>query len=293
MCFACNQARNKVVQATEKSDRKGLVRFLITQVYGVITDSKSPFMQLFKNQYQVQTGRALEHKGGTNQDIHLIQAGFCGNNAVSTASLIFEMFGSHSVKNIILLLLYEADLIDFEAWNPYAPEIVLVPNGHDNLQLSALERILSTTSKSVCMINPTKSSRTFERILQSNDVVLLNTIEEERINHKSSMKPRLSWLMPWNWFARKPKQIKSEPIVAERPKIKPERSPAKVTKSATSLSQSEPASLDTVKIEPNEILAEVSSETTTSSQSVANTRNIQKSNYRRTQDFKQHKVVNV
>jgi len=212
MCFACNQARNKVVQATEKSDRKGLVRFLITQVYGGIIDSKSSFMQLFKNQYQVQTGRALEHKGGINQDIHLIQAGFCGNNAVSTASLIFEMFGSHPVKNIILLEQREANLIDFEAWNPYAPEIVLVPNGHDNLQLSALERILSTTSKSICMISPTKSSRTFERVLRTNNVALLKPVIRNVINARTSIKSGLRRLLPWNWFNRNKAPLTLEPL---------------------------------------------------------------------------------
>ena len=57
MCFACNQARNKVVQATKKSDRKGLVRFLITQVYGGVAYSQSAFMDLFNDHYQIQTGR--------------------------------------------------------------------------------------------------------------------------------------------------------------------------------------------------------------------------------------------
>lgn len=200
MCFACNQARNKVVQATKKSDRKELVRFLITQVYGRIDESLSAFMDVFKNHYKIQTGRTLEHKTSTIQEIHLIQAGFCGNNAVSTASLIFDMFGSHPVKSIILLEQREANLIDFEAWNPYAPEIILVPNGDDNLQLSALERVLSTTSKAICMIHPSKTSQTFERLLQSNNIPLLKPIIQTNINARTSIKASLRRLLPWNWF---------------------------------------------------------------------------------------------
>ena len=262
MCFACNQARNKVVQATKKSDRKGLVRFLITQVYGSLDDSLSAFMDVFKNHYKIQTGRTLEHKTSTNQDIHLIQAGFCGNNAVSTASLIFDMFGSHPVKNIIVLEQREANLIDFEAWNPYAPEIILVPNGDDNLQLSALERVLSTTSKAICMIHPSKTSQTFERLLQSNEVVLLNPIKEEKIGAQSSIKSRLNGLMPWNWITKAPKQIKPKPIVAEKPKIEPEISLTEVNEDTTSLSKSEQLNLETTKKEPDGILIEDTKKTT-------------------------------
>ena len=206
----------------------------------------------------------MEHKVGTNQEIHLIQAGFCGNNAVSTASLIFEMFGSHPVKNIILLEQREANLIDFDAWNPYAPEIILVPNGEDNLQLSALERVLSTTSKPICMICPTKSSQAFERILQSNDVILLNPIKEEKISAQSSIKSRLNGLMPWNWFTWAPKQIKSKPMVAEKPKIKPEMSHIELDENPTSLSNSEQVATKTTK-EPDEMLIEITEKTATHS----------------------------
>jgi len=212
MCFACNQARNTVVQATKKSDYKELVRFLITQVYGRVDDSQSAFMDLFKNEYKIQTGRTLEHKASTNQKIHLIQAGFCGNNAVSTASLIFEMFGSHPVKNIILLEQREANLIDFEAWNPYAPEIILVPNGEDNLQLSALERVLSTTSKPICMIHPSKTSQTFERILQSNNIALLKPVIQTNLNARTSVKSAIKRLLPWNWFTRNNAPPALEPL---------------------------------------------------------------------------------
>lgn len=220
MCFACNQARNKVVQATKKSDRKGLVRFLITQVYGRVDDSLNAFMDLFKSQYKIQTGRTLEHKASTNQEIHFIQAGFCGNNAVSTASLIFEMFGSHPVKNIILIEQREANLINFEAWNPYAPEIILVPNGGDNLQLSALERVLSTTSKPICMIHPSKTSQTFERILQSNNIALLKPVIQTNINARTSVKSALRRLLPWNWFNwnKTPRTVEPSKVIQNQEK---------------------------------------------------------------------------
>lgn len=270
MCFACNQARNKVVQATKKSDLKGLVRFLITQVYGGVAESQSAFMDVFEDQYQIQTGRTLEYKVSSNQEIHLIQAGFCGNNAVPTANLIFEMFGSHPAKIIILLEQRYANLIDFEAWNPYAPEIILVPNGDDNLQLSALERVLSTTSKPVCMIHPLKSSQTFERLLQSNEVVLLNPIKEEKIGAQSSIKSILNGLMPWNWFARESKQLKSKPAITEKRKTKPETPPSETRNEVTSLSKSETAVLTTTKIESDGPSAILTHETPTPSQPGAN-----------------------
>ena len=198
MCFACNQVRNKIMQDS-KSDLKNLVRFLIGQVHGPKVDLDTHFMKRFEEQYRVKTGRKLHHREMTNQEICLVQAGFCGNHASSTSELVFEMFGVHAKKIIILLEQKDANLIDLDEWNLFAPEIVLVPNGNDNIQVSALERVLANSNNSVCMIDPAKSSRSFERILQSQNIAILRPALKK---HKQlfSLRAKLAKCLPWNWI---------------------------------------------------------------------------------------------
>ena len=270
MCHACNTARNQTVLAVKESSKVPIAEFLIRQVYDPnVSNLNREYFSLFQKYYFTITGTEVKLKANYNE--LLIFGGFINNQPSTLMQIVASNLENIPRKIILFVEQKDSKRIDLKSWSKFTDDIRLIPNGKENIQCSViLESRRHQENSVVCLMNPSQFNGVFGTLLGEMGVKSLDASVVGG-NFSSSSKLEFSKFLPWNWFARKPKQLKSEPIVAERPKIKPERSLAKVTKSATSLSQSEPASLDTVKIEPNEILAEVSSETTTSSQSVANT----------------------
>ena len=270
MCHACNTARNQTVLAVKESSKVPIAEFLIRQVYDPnVSNLNREYFSLFQKYYFTITGTEVKLKANYNE--LLIFGGFINNQPSTLMQIVASNLENIPRKIILFVEQKDSKRIDLKSWSKFTDDIRLVPNGKENIQCSViLESRRHQENSVVCLMNPSQSNGVFGTLLSEMGVKSLDA-SVVGANFSSSSKLEFSKFLPWNWFARKPKQLKSEPIVAERPKLKPERSPAKVTRSATSLSQFEPASLDTVKIEPNEILAEVSGETTTSSQSVANT----------------------
>lgn len=270
MCHACNTARNQTVLAVKESSKGPMAEFLIRQVYDPnVSNLNREYFSLFQKYYFSITGTEVKLKASHNE--LLILGGFINNQPSTLMQIVASNLENIPRKIILFVEQKDSKRIDLKSWSKFTDDIRLVPNGKENIQCSViLESRRHQENSVVCLMNPSQSNGVFGTLLSEMGVKSLDA-SVVGANFSSRSKFEFSKFLPWNWFVRKPKQLKSEPIIAEGPKLKPEKSLAKATRSDTSLSQSEQASLDTAKVEPNEILAEVNSETTTSSQSVANT----------------------
>ena len=265
MCHACNTARNQLVLAVKDSNRAPMVEFLIRHVYdSKIANLNAEYFSIFKKFYFSITGMEIRLKAARNE--LLILGGFISNHPSSLMNIAMEHLKDIPRKIVLFIEQKDSNRINLDLWSRFADEIRLVPNGKENVQCSVIVESSKYEQNSVvCLMEPAQSKGIFETLLGQNQIKLLDAsvIIRKPVTHS---KFRLSKFLPWNWFARNPKQAKLEPQVEEGLRIKHEIAGYKINNVATHPPDAEPKSPPPTKDESERLLSNDNGEIHPSSQ---------------------------
>lgn len=266
MCHACNTARNQLVLAVKDSNKAPMVEFLIRQVYDPkITNLNAEYFSIFKKFYFSITGIEIRLKTARNE--LLILGGFVSNQPSSLIHIAMDHFEDTPQRIVLFVEQKDSNRINLDLWSKFADEIRLVPNGKENVQCSVIVESSKYEKNSVvCLMKPAQSKGVFETLLGQNQIKLLDAsvIVRKPITYSKS---RLSKFLPWNWFARNPKQAKEEPQEKERLRIEHEIAEYKVNNVASHPSDAETKSPPPTKDESERLQSEDNGGMAPSSQS--------------------------
>lgn len=255
MCHACNTARNQLVLSVKDSNRAPMVEFLIRQVYDPkIGNLNAEYFSIFKRFYFSITGMEIRLKAARNE--LLILGGFISNQPSSLMHTAMNHLEDIPRKIVLFIEQKDSNRINLDLWSKFADEIRLVPNGKENVQCSVIvESSKYEPNSVVCLMEPAQSKGVFETLLGQNQIKLLDAsaIIRKPVTHSKS---GLSKFLPWNWFARNPKQPKSEPRAEEVPRIKHEITEYKVDNAASHPSDAEQKSPPPTKDDSERLLSE-------------------------------------